>query len=248
MVKALVALLAAGCGRVGFAERTAGDAGAASDATTASDADGDGAVATVALLAHTIENGQVANLTTAPIDTTGASLIVVAECTWATGAPKLPTDSAGNAWQSTQSFGANQAPANFALFYALAPLTSTAHAFTNPGNDYLSIAVLAFSGLATFDTLVGGTGVVPFAPGAIVPSGPGEVLVSLACSGDSVATSVVIDAGFMLVDALLNTGGASSPEDRASAHVFETSASSFSPHWTFTGDAKATGALAAFGR
>jgi hypothetical protein len=238
----VAALAVGGCGRLGFAPQIAGDSDATtSDATpsdgTPSDAAPADAAAAIRMLAHTITSSQGANLTTAPIDTTGASLIVLAECTYSTGAPKPPTDSRSNTWQTgLSSYGANNA--------------SATHSFVDPGNDFLSMAVVAFSGTRTtpavLDSATGSTGSATFLAGTVTPSQAGELVVAFACSGDSVATAISMDDGFVVTDRVLN-GSAGDPEDMASAFLIAAAAAiPFDPSWSFPGDTKVTGAIAAF--
>src|SRR5580698_8405885 len=121
-----------GCGRIGF------------DPTDVTRDSGSATPSTIQVLAHTMINAKSNGLTTVAIDTTGASLIVVAECTWSTGTPTVPVDSEHNVWAADlAAYGSDGDPANIKMFYASAPATSTSHTFFDSGNDYLAIAVIA---------------------------------------------------------------------------------------------------------
>jgi len=195
-------------------------------------------------------NVEASGLTTSPIDTTGASLIVLAECTWSTGTPTVPTDSENNTWQAgLGSYGADSNPSNIKMFYAYAPATNAAHTFTDVGNDFLSIGVLAFGGTGTAvttpDDPTGATGATPLTFGPLQPGTANELVVTFACSGNSIATTTSVDAGFTRVDMILN-GNGGAPEDMASAYEVAATTVGISPTWTFTGDMKVCVAGAAF--
>ena len=229
-----VAVLLAACGRIGFDDRVA-------------EADGGTAVQ---LVAHAIANTHGNGLTLSPIDTTGASLIVIGECTWSTGTPTVPNDSANNNWQSgLGTYGSNTSPANIKLFYTDAPITSSVHTFTDTGDDFLAMAVLAFAGTLdtpnVLDSATGGSGANPFRPGSVTPSQLGQLVVTVACSGESVAATITIDPSFDLVGAVLNHD-AGGPEDIGAAFTLATSTSAIDPTWTFAGDSEVAAAIAAF--
>jgi len=243
---ALTTFLLVGCGRFGFDPRV----GALPDGGGGDVAAGSDASASVKLLAHTMVNVEANTLTTAPIDTTGASLIVLAECTWSTGTPTVPTDSENNTWQTgLGSYGADSDPSNIKMFYTYAPITNAAHTFEDVGNDFLSIGVLAFAGTGTTvttpDDATGAVGANPLAFGPLQPGASGELVVTFACSGNSVATATSIDSGFTRVDMILN-GNSGAPEDMASAWEVAPSTTAIVATWTFTGDAKVCAAGAVF--
>lgn len=255
LAAACVGCAAISCGRIGF-----DPAAGARDATAAGDARGDGAAGdapdappdapqTPILVAHTIRNALGSNLATLPIDTTGATLLVAAECAWSTGTPSAPVDSAGNAWQAVPPHGAPTQPGVIRLFYVVAPATSASHVFVDPGSDYQAIAVAAYAGTDTsptaFDAATGAVGANPVAAGSVSPAQPGELVVTFGCSGDSVATSIAIDSSFALVDSLLN-GSGGAPEDLASAALVSTTTAPLDPQWSFPGDAKIATTIAAF--
>ena len=242
---ALTTIALAACGRLGFDARIDIVADARADAAVANDA----SAGAPTLLAHTMVNVEASGLTTSPIDTTGASLIVLAECTWSTGTPTIPTDSEGNTWQALGSYGANGDPSNIRMFYAFAPMTNAAHTFHDVGNDFLSIGVLAFAGTGTTvttpDDATGSTGATPLTFGPLQPGTAGELVATFACSGNSVATATSIDLGFTHIDMILN-GNSGAPEDMASAYEVTASTTAIVPTWTFTGDAKVCVAGAVF--
>ncbi len=230
-----VAVAGLACGRIGFDDRVIGPA---------ADAGVDAAPALL-LVAHAIANTDGNGLTTPPIDTTGATLLVLAECTWSTGTPTPPIDSFANSWQTgLASYGSNQQPSNIKLFYAPAPVTGPDHTFTDVGSDFLSIAVVAFAGPRELDAASGGSGATPLGV-TVATSAAGELISSFACSGNSVATAVTIDNDFIEVDEVLDHV-ASGPEDMSSAYLAAAPTPAVVADWAFTGDAEVSAAIAAF--
>jgi hypothetical protein len=152
----------------------------------------------VALVAHTVSNSFTATNTTIAINTTGATLIVLAtnQEFEAFGAP---TDSAGNTW----TLIARQD--NSAWYYCLNPTTSANHTFTigdsMAGIYRTSITVEAFSGSFTgLDTQSSVYTSSSYQPGAITPAHNGELLVSLVeCFVENVG-AVAVDSNFTITD------------------------------------------------
>jgi hypothetical protein len=231
----------------------AGDAGEAGQAAEAGDAgDAGDAGAPVTLLTHVLNDGNGSGLATPPIDTSGATLLVLAECTFSSGTPKLPGDSAGNTWQALNAYGSPSAGGEVRVFYSYGPKTSASHVFTDPDSDYNAMAVLAFSGTLTgpnvFDSATGTyeTSGATVQPGNLTPTQLGELVVSFACSGDTHATSATIDSGFTLVQFLSGNANGSNSEDLGAAYEVATSLASVNPTWTFSGDTNINSAMATF--
>ncbi len=234
--------------------RDAGNAGDAGEAGNAGDAGGHDADAGggVTLLAYALNDDNSTSLSTQPIDTRGATLLVIAECTFTSGTPKLPTDSQSNTWQSLTAYGSPSAGGEGAIFYSFGPKTSASHVFVDPDSDYNAMAVLAFSGTLTganvFDSSNGNSTTTGpnIMPGNIVPTQVGELVVSFACSGDTQAATGVISGGFSLVEFLSGNANGSNSEDLGAAYLVTTSLATVSPTWTFTGDSKINSTIASF--
>lgn len=92
--------------------------------------------------------------TTAPIDTTGAGLIVVQIVSFYQTAIGL-SDSAGNTWTQTTSVAQPSSGFETSLFYCINPATSTAHTFSVNSGLYQTLNVMAFQtpGNVSFDQL-----------------------------------------------------------------------------------------------
>jgi hypothetical protein len=152
----------------------------------------------ISLVAHTLSTGFAATNTTAAINTTGATLIVLAINQEFVGFSS-PTDSAGNTW----TLIARQD--NFAWYYCLNPAISTNHTFSIAnslaGIYRTTVAVQAFSGSFTaLDTQSNAFVSGSTQPGAITPSHNGELLVStVECYVEGLG-AVGVDSGFTITD------------------------------------------------
>lgn len=147
---------------------------------------------------------------TAPIDTTGADLIVI--CRFCIGVatvgpgPAQWNDSAGNTWQSavnTTNYGL------LAVNYITNPVTSAAHTF-NVAEATSSIAVLAYSGSRAnpFDTATQWTlRNSSLQPGwaNIVPTANNMLLLNVLAT-QSAWTDLAFDSGFTLQELAVAAG------------------------------------------
>jgi hypothetical protein len=91
------------------------------------------------LVAHTGASLNTSPVTTPAIDTTGATLIIIAAADDV--APSVPTDSAGNTWTPLTLWDQGTTML-VRLFYCVNPTTSTSHTFTVAG-DVPGLAVEA---------------------------------------------------------------------------------------------------------
>lgn len=230
---------------------SAGDAADAGDAGDAQGTDGE-AGGGVTLLAHALNDDNSSSLSTPAIDTRGATLLVIAECTFASGTPKTPTDSQSNTWQSLAAYGMPSVGGEGAIFYSVAPQTSASHVFVDPASDYNAMAVLAFSGTLTGSNVLdssngnyekSGANVMP---GNIVPTQVGELVVSFACSGDTHASTAAINGGFTLVQFLSGNANGSNSEDLGAAYLVTPSLATVNPTWTLAGDTNINSTIASF--
>jgi hypothetical protein len=241
-------------GEAGDAANTgdAGDAGGTMEAGEAGEAGGGEAGGPATLLVHALNDDNGSGLAVGPINTTGATLLVLAECTFTSGIPMPPGDSAGNAWQALSAYGSASGGGEIRLFYSYGPTTSAMHVFTDPDNDYNAMAVLAFSGTLTgpsvFDSQTGNyeTTGATVQPGSLTPTQLGELLVSFSCSGDTKATSAMIDSGFTLVQFLSGNANGTNSEDLGAAYTLATSLAPVTPTWTFPMDTKINSTMVTF--
>ena len=206
--------------------------------------------ATPALVASTVSDNSSGALTTSPINTTGATLLVAAECGWCEP-PGTLSDSNNNTWHPLTEYGDSGVCTSIQMFYSYAPTTSTNHTFTNAGTGYNSLAVMAFSGTlstsSVYDASTGGKSTSPsFQPGNIAPSQLGELVTSFACSGSTDATTGSVSSPFTLANYLYGNANGSNAEDTGSAYWISTSEAQVNPSWTFSGDSDNVAAIATF--
>ncbi len=180
---------------------------------------------TIALVVHAgAPSGDAVSATTAGIDTTGASLLII--CGSFIGTSATVSDSVGgnsNTW--TPLTGTLTGGRSEQLFYCASPTVGSGHTFTVTGS-FPAICVVAFSNTAAspFDQESNNFG---GQPGSITPSEDNEVLVT--GLGHSDATSQSIDQSFIITDDIAN-GGFS--VGAAMAYLIETTATAKNPTWT----------------
>lgn len=138
--------------------------------------------------------------TTGSINTTGATLIVIAVSSYsAVGAPTI-SDSKGNTWTALTAKVNATAAVRTQLYYCYSPTGGSGHTFTATGFGYASIHAFAFSGTTgTFDVENGTTGgTSPQSAGAITPALNGEVII--AALGENSLSSASVTSGFTNYD------------------------------------------------
>lgn len=187
----------------------------------------------IALVAHAAASSLTGTgVSTGAIDTSGASLIVIATALFATSV--IPGDSKSNTWTPLNSylgsFGAVR------LWYCSNPTVGHGHTFAVFGVDpnYPAIAVAAFSGVVVpgpFDVQNGHfTGDTSGQPGSITPGQNNELLITAVFARNGVPSS--IDSGFTVTDLVnFSSGGLGI----GMAYLVETSATAKNPTWTGTG-------------
>ncbi|MDP3139799.1 MAG: hypothetical protein Q8N17_26115 [Burkholderiaceae bacterium] len=124
--------------------------------------------------------------TTAAIDTTGATLIVVIQRQ--EGSPATPmSDSEGNTWIELTKY----ASANFGFgvrgYYCISPTTDASHTFTNGTGAGYALAVLAFDNTGVSYDKVAGAGTA---------GGTSYTSIAVGASTPGQTTSLVIAGGF----------------------------------------------------
>lgn len=196
------------------------------------------AIASVAAVTKNSSGG--AGFTSDPIDTTGASLIVIHVASYIQVA--TPTDSQGNTYtalteQVTDPHGR--------LFYCVAPSVNSGHTFTNPTNgSYASMHVRAFSGThaSPFDQQNGTTisANTSGQPGSITPSEDGCLVIT----GLGVAAqNPSIGGGYTA--AVANHNGGSS-YGSGLGYLIQTTAGATNPTWSWTENVIAALTIASF--
>ena len=181
------------------------------------------------LVAHTAAVGSASAVTTPPISTVGASLIVVISGGQLT---LTPTDSLANTNWYAPPKQASASGYGMWISFIVNPITGAAHTFTlsGGGSAYPWIAVLAFAG--SFYGAERVTGAYAGAasliqPGAITPSANGALIVT-GYSNSSGTTAPAITAPFTLADSV-PAGANGGPA--AAAYLVQTTAAAVNPTW-----------------
>lgn len=204
----------------------------------------------IALVASTAKFlGEFAD-TTDPIDTTGASLIVVAVASYSSVTPSV-SDSKGSTWTALTKYMHGSSTTSMQLFYSKNPNVGSNHTFIVTGSGiYESVAVAAFSGTDTAVGIDGATGAVSgpgavttLQPGSVTPSEDNCVLVT-ALAVDSPAAVLSINSGFTIAAQLGSGSGAS--YNLGIAYKVQTAAQAENPTWTSDTAGLMAAAIAAF--
>lgn len=210
------------------------------------------AIALVTSTAQGSTNGN--SFTTSSIDTTGATLMVVAVVTYVGVSAGTLSDSKGNTWTALTTY-ATSGNQRVKWFYAQNPTVGTGHTFTaGPNGGLPSVGVLAFSGTATagvFDTgqdqgygTVGSGETSAQATASVTPSVNDCVVVSVQ-SHANVITDLSVNSSFtktneVLFDGSFNFYGI------GIAYLIQTTATTVNPTWSWTGGTYPATALAVF--
>ncbi len=151
-----------------------------------------------------------ASVTTAAIDTTGVTFLLVAASFIGT---ITLTDSQGNTWVPCTKYTASPADAAIQFFYCVNPTTNAAHTFTITGTGaaYPSISVTGWDDVdaAPFDAENGASqtsNTTSHATGSITPAD--DALVVVANSGGAADTGGAIDSLFMSIIHAITLSGA----------------------------------------
>lgn len=190
----------------------------------------------VALVSHTsVASSGGANVTTAGINTAGATLLVAVIGFLSAGGRTMSlTDSNSNTWsQLTQNDGtlANQ------TYYAVNPTVGAGHTFTgtNGGTTaYGSLCVAAFSGVVTttpFDQSNGAQNASSTTqqPGSITPSANNELVVTT-LENNTPLNTLTINGSYSITDQVTAVGG--NTVGSGLAYWVQTTATATNPTWT----------------
>lgn len=199
------------------------------------------AAATIAFVAGGCGTSTDSGLTatTASINMTGATLIVISH-TWYNVVGRSPiSDSSSNSYTALNNYTAGSVLST-TLFYVASPTVTSSMTFTagSVGGNFPVICVAGFSGTAAstpFDVQNGGgsLGFNPVQPGSITPSVNNELVVSGYGNAASGAPNTMsIDSGFTISSQTAGAAGAS--WGGAIAYLIQTSASAVNPTWSTT--------------
>jgi hypothetical protein len=178
----------------------------------------------IALVAHTAKHAGSDPDTTSAINTTGASLLVVAvDCIFG---GSTVSDSKGNTWVGLTGHTGLALP-TCRFYYVKNPTVGTGHTFTATGGN-MSFAVLAYSSTDTSANADGDTGgdanAATIQPGSITPGQDDSVVIAAL---GSLGTGHSIDSGFTIVEDIESAQGGI-----AIAYLIQTAAAAVNPQWT----------------
>lgn len=184
-----------------------------------------------------------ANITTAGVDTTGATLIVLNSVRFQ-GSESAPTDSKGNTWTITTTYGTTSAFST--LYWCVNPTVGAGHTFTGigTGSRFPSICMMAFTGnhlSSPYGANVGASGAIATSiqPGSITPSEDNMIVIE-AYSHSSPFTNLAINSGFTLQEQQNHVN--SQHIGSALAYLVQTTATAVNPTWTWTTNSSALAA------
>ncbi len=193
---------------------------------------GGGAVTPIALVANvSVGMTGVSGATSAAIDTTGATLLVIAQ-SGVTGLTLTPTDSKGNTWTALTAYAGGSLTCQ--LYYCANPVVESGHTFTVVAVAAASIAVGAFSGtMNAAPDSAGGAGAASGTtqqPGLLTPSVDNCLVVTgFQYVSPTVPGPGTISAGFTITD---DIGNADTSVPVAMAYQVQTTATGVNPTWS----------------
>jgi hypothetical protein len=173
--------------------------------------------------------------TSAGIDTTGATLLLVSAAYYFSGSPtNTISDSKGNPWVPlTASAGG----VNHQWFYVLAPVVGPGHTFTITcsGSGYPACHAYAFAGVGSYQTESGVSSAVPPPPlacGSLTPTVNGALVVAgLGYLASASTADTITPAGFT-THSILYVSGAT--VQGSAAWQVQAVAAPINPTWTWT--------------
>jgi hypothetical protein len=175
-------------------------------------------------------------IVTAAIDTTGATLLVLAVGFYnGAHADVTISDSATNTWSTRTTY--SQADYSVKIYYAENPITSATHTFTKSVNDtYGSIAVAAFSNTAVAsvvdgDAGAGGAATTTQQPGSLTPGQNNSLVITALVYPPTAAGAATINSSFTVAHSQNGDAGAGN-HSVALAYKVQTTAGAENPTWT----------------
>lgn len=188
----------------------------------------------IALVAHTTLASTSSGGTSSPIDTTGASLLIVATACLYNNTPSL-VDNKGNAWLTAAFQNGTIAHTCSVIFYAWNPVVGASHTFTTGLGTYPASEILAFSGVlaSSNPTDQSNSATNPSSltiqPGSITPSQNGSLIIAhLALDYTSPTPS--INSGMTEIDYINFNNGVYFGSD--AAYFVQGTAAAINPTWT----------------
>lgn len=188
------------------------------------------------------------DITSGPLDTTGAKLLVVILESYNSSTEPVITDNASNTYVTTLT-ARDSAQARIHIVYKILPTTNAAHTFTSTGTDsFSSFTVLAFGGpsAVTVDVQNGhasGSGTTE-QPGSITPSVDNCVLITAMCIDVLQIAAPTINLSFNQNGFVNVAAGAHFGE--VAAYQIQTTATARNPTWTLDITSTCSSAIVSF--
>lgn len=173
--------------------------------------------------------GSASGGTSAPLNTTGATLLVIVDaCQNGT----TPSDSKGNTWTLAILVSPTGEFSSTDTYYAANPIVGTGHTFTNTPN-FSESQILAFSGVVTTSPLDTPTSasMTSGTPGSVTPTNNGSLIIT-GVKSDNPGDTYTIGSGYTIAGQIpfsagVNFGG-------AAAYLIQTTAAAANPTWNVT--------------
>lgn len=195
----------------------------------------------ISLVTHVGANGSATGVTTAGVNTTGATTIFLAVAALSTASAAVAvSDSKSNKYYllSTQAIAGSNG--QIQIYFCNNPTVGSGHTFTVSGTSiFASICAAVFSGgFSAYEKISGATAtsVQTIQPGSITPSANGELLITALGEGTGAtgSTSNSIDSSFTITDQIHYSTG--SYFGASLAYLVQATAAAVNPTWT-TNDA-----------
>lgn len=199
----------------------------------------------VTLVAHTAVGDKLGPVTSG-VDTTGATLLVIAAGGFSNGGSVSVSDNKGNTF-STFGLKGNGSTTFTQIFYCLTPTVGTGHTVSMTGSVFMDLLFAAFGG-GTFtvdssvNTGTNNTGSSSIQPGSATPSANGDLLIT-SLSVDVSGISGV-GSGFTITDTVAYSGG--NYEGGGLAYLVQTTAAAINPTWSLSAANAQAAALCGF--
>jgi hypothetical protein len=201
----------------------------------------------ISLVNHASVSG-LSSITTASVDTTGATLLVLVASDYGQAGAVTPTDSKGNTWTglTQQGTGAN---ARVRIWYSRSPIVGSGHTFTFPGSsNFCTFTMSAWSGVDTtspFDQQNGtsAAGVSSVQPGSVTPGSNNELIVAALAWNTGESPGVSIGSSFTITDQ--NDFSSGSNQGGAQAYLLQGTATAVNPTWSLPNSTPAAAAAIA---
>lgn len=194
------------------------------------------AASEIALVSHTIKSGSANGLTTNAIDTTGATLLVVAFASWENRGDPVISDNKGNTYTFVPGSGVGAT--NVRIAYCANPAVGTGHTMTLTGAEcYASGEFSAWSVVATTSPLdvSGASNNINHIGGGLTPTQDGDLIVTAAGTNWNAGTPAnIVNPPFTLLEYVAGVGDPQYSRGLGFGYLIQTTAANVDPTWPTT--------------